>query len=42
VPPTQVATWAGHSVAVLLRVYASVIDGQEAVARERIDRVLSE
>jgi len=29
VPPAQVAEWAGHSVAVLLRVYAKCIDGQD-------------
>ena len=35
VDPTQVAAWAGHSVAVLLRVYAHVIDRRlgEALAR---------
>ena len=30
--PSQVAAWAGHSVAVLLRVYAHAIDGQEDIA----------
>jgi integrase len=33
VPATQVAEWAGHSVAVLLRVYAKCIAGQEDSAR---------
>jgi integrase len=28
VPPAQVAEWAGHSVAVLLKVYTKCIDGQ--------------
>lgn len=37
VPATQVAEWAGHSVAVLLRVYAKCIAGQEDSARQRID-----
>ncbi|MER7280317.1 hypothetical protein ABT369_38350 [Dactylosporangium sp. NPDC000244] len=37
VPATQVAEWAGHSVAVLLRVYAKCIVGQDAVARRRIE-----
>jgi integrase len=37
VPPTQVAAWAGHSVTVLLRVYAACIDGQEALATSRIE-----
>jgi len=36
VPPTQVAEWAGNSVAVLLRVYAKCIVGQDVVARRRI------
>jgi integrase len=36
VPPTQVAEWAGHSVAVLLRVYAKCLAGQEDAARHRI------
>jgi hypothetical protein len=29
VPPTQVAEWAGHSVAVLLQIYAKCLAGQE-------------
>jgi len=36
VAPTQVARWAGHSVAVLLRVYAHCVDGQEATALRQI------
>jgi integrase len=36
VAPTQVAEWAGHSVAVLLQIYAKCIAGQEDVARQRI------
>ncbi|GAA2517997.1 integrase [Pilimelia columellifera] len=40
VPATQVAQWAGHSVHVLLKVYASCIDGQDAVARKRIENAL--
>jgi len=40
VPPTQVAEWAGHSVAVLLRVYAKCIAGQGDLAREQIGRAL--
>ncbi len=31
VPPTQVAEWAGHSVEVLLKIYAKVIAGQDRV-----------
>ncbi|MGC4859776.1 hypothetical protein ACLQ23_11015 [Micromonospora sp. DT41] len=40
VPATQVAQWAGHSVHVLLKVYASCIDGQDEVARKRIEGAL--
>jgi integrase len=40
VAPTQVAEWAGHSVAVLLRVYAKCIAGQEEAARNRVTRAL--
>ncbi len=40
VPATQVAEWAGHSVHVLLRVYAKCILGQEEAARRRIDAAL--
>lgn len=36
VPATQVAEWAGHSVNVLLRVYAKCIDGEADAARLRI------
>lgn len=40
VPSTQVAEWAGHSVAVLHQIYAKVLVGQEASARERIEQAL--
>ena len=40
VPATQVADWAGHSVNVLLKVYAKCVDGQEDSARERIEKAL--
>lgn len=40
VPPSQVAEWAGHGVAVLLRVYAHVLDGQNDLAKRRIEAVL--
>jgi integrase len=40
VPATQVAEWAGHSVAVLLQVYAKCIEGQDKVARRRIEEAL--
>jgi integrase len=36
VPATQVAEWAGHSVAVLLKVYAKCIIGEEEACRARI------
>jgi integrase len=40
VAPTQVAQWAGHSVAVLLQIYAKCIDGQDELARTRIAAAL--
>ncbi|WP_407645494.1 hypothetical protein [Amycolatopsis alkalitolerans] len=40
VPSTQVAEWAGHSVAVLHRIYAKVLAGQAASARQRIEAAL--
>jgi integrase len=42
VPPTQVAEWAGHSVAVLLQIYAKCLSGQEELARKRIEATLRE
>jgi integrase len=42
VPPAQVAEWAGHSVAVLLKVYAKCIDGQDQIAKRRIEDALRE
>jgi integrase len=42
VAPAQVAEWAGHSVAVLLKVYAKCIDGQDQVARRRIEDALGD
>ena len=36
VPATEVARRAGHSVAVLLKVYAHCIDGQADTANKRI------
>ena len=41
-PPAQVAEWAGHSVAVLLKVYAKCIDGQDQIAKRRIEDALRE
>jgi len=37
VPAPQVAEWAGHSVDVLLRVYAKCIFGQQDEAKRRIE-----
>lgn len=34
--PTRVAEWAGHSVSVLLRVYAKCLDGGDRQAREQV------
>jgi integrase len=42
VPPTQVAQWAGHSVEVLLRVYAKCLEGQDDIAKRRILAALTE
>lgn len=42
VPATQVAEWAGHSVNVLLRVYASCVVGQEDLAIARIETILGQ
>ncbi|MCE0536989.1 tyrosine-type recombinase/integrase [Kineosporia rhizophila] len=41
VPGTQVAEWAGHSLHVLLKVYAKCIDGEEDAARQRISAALN-
>jgi hypothetical protein len=40
VAATQVAEWAGHSVEMLLRVYAKCLDGQDEIAKRRIAAVL--
>jgi integrase len=37
---TRVAEWAGHSVHVLLRVYAKCLDGGEQVAKDRLEEAL--
>ena len=41
VDPTLVAEWAGHSVHVLLRVYARCVTGRDAIARQRVVRHLA-
>lgn len=40
VPPTTVATWAGHSVEILLRIYAKCLDGGAAEIRARVQAAL--
>jgi integrase len=42
VPAAQAAAWAGHSIAVLLRIYAKYIDGQDQLNKRRIQDVLGE
>ncbi|MEV0327446.1 tyrosine-type recombinase/integrase [Micromonospora echinospora] len=42
VPATDVAARAGHSVDVLLKVYAKCIDGQEGTVNQRIEDALNE
>ena len=40
VPPTEVAAWAGHSVEMLMRVYARCMTGLEDVWISRMDGAL--
>lgn len=40
VPPTTVAEWAGHSVEVLLKIYAKCLDGTDAAVRNRVQAAL--
>jgi integrase len=40
VPAPQVAEWAGHSVHVLMKIYAKCIDGQQEAAKKRIEEAL--
>jgi integrase len=42
VSPTEIAKRAGHSVEVLLRVYANCVVGQDKVANRRIEEILSQ
>ena len=39
--PSEIARRAGHSVEVLLRVYAKCVHGQEEIANKRIEEILS-
>ncbi|SDU79945.1 Phage integrase family protein [Jiangella alkaliphila] len=38
--PTKAASWAGHSVEVLLKIYAKCTDGDDELYRDRIDAAL--
>ncbi|QRP50548.1 tyrosine-type recombinase/integrase [Amycolatopsis sp. FDAARGOS 1241] len=38
--PTEVAEWAGHSVEVLLQVYAKCLDGRDRVSKAKVQRAL--
>ncbi len=40
VPPTTVAAWAGHSVEVLLKIYAKCLDREAALLRQRVQAAL--
>lgn len=40
VPPAQVAEWAGHSIEVLLAVYAKCLDGQDQLAMRQVQHAL--
>lgn len=40
VPPTDVAEWAGHSVEILLKIYAKCLDGGKAALRARVEAAL--
>jgi hypothetical protein len=42
VPATEVAQRLGHGVAVLLRVYANCVSGQQGPMNDRIDGALGE
>ena len=40
VDTTLVARWAGHSVGILLKVYAGCLDDRDAIAKARIEEML--
>jgi len=40
VSAAQASKWAGHSVEVLLKVYAKCLDGQDEIARRRVQETL--
>jgi integrase len=37
IPPAQVAEWAAHSVAILLKICAKCLDGQDAISKRRVE-----
>ncbi|HEX5994430.1 MAG TPA: hypothetical protein VFY84_04750 [Jiangellales bacterium] len=40
VPAADVAEWAGHSVEILLKIYAKCLDGGTELLRRRVDQAL--
>jgi len=40
VSPTTAAAWAGHSVEILLKIYAKCLDGEGAAVRRRVEAAL--
>ncbi|WP_216209184.1 site-specific integrase [Amycolatopsis aidingensis] len=40
VDPATVAEWAGHSLSVLMEIYAACLYGQEVVSRQRVQAAL--
>ena len=40
VPPADVAAWAGHSVEILLKIYAKCLDGGTELLRKRVQAAL--
>jgi integrase len=42
IPPAQVAERAGHSVAILRKIYAKCLDGQDAIAKRRMEEALGD
>jgi len=40
VPPADVAAWAGHSVEILLKIYAKCLDGGTELLRQRVQQAL--
>jgi integrase len=41
-PPAEVAERAGHTVDVLLKVYAKVLDGQRETSNHKIDQLIND